>query len=104
MEHFDLRGKTLTITDYQTLMLPVLRLAVEGETRVPLAAEKIADQLNLTGEEREEILPSGRKRVLHNRIHWAKFFMSKAGLIESPTPQIQPFERERFPKPVIRLP
>jgi restriction system protein len=22
--------------------------------------------------------------VLHNRIHWAKFYMSKAGLIESP--------------------
>ena len=30
------------------------------------------------------LLPSGRQRVLHNRIHWAKFFMSRAGLISSP--------------------
>ena len=30
------------------------------------------------------MLPSGRQRLLHNRIHWAKFYMSKAGLIASP--------------------
>ena len=30
------------------------------------------------------MLPSGRQRVLNNRIHWAKFYMSKAGLISSP--------------------
>lgn len=84
MEHLDVRGKTLSIPDYQTLMLPVLRLAAEGETRVPLAAEKIADQFKLSEEEREEILPSGRQRILHNRIHWAKLYMTRAGLIESP--------------------
>jgi restriction system protein len=74
----------MTVPDYQTLMLPVLKLAAEGEWRVPNAAEKIADQLGLSEEEREEMLPSGRQRVLHNRIHWAKFYMSKAGLVESP--------------------
>ena len=66
-------------------MLPVLRVAAEGETRVPLAASRIADQLGLSDEERDELLPSGRQRLLHNRIHWAKFYMSKAGLIESPS-------------------
>ena len=65
-------------------MLPVLKVAALGETRVPVAAEKIADQLGLSEEEREELLPSGKQRVLHNRIHWAKFYMSKAGLIGSP--------------------
>lgn len=65
-------------------MLPVLKVAALGETRVPIAAEKIADQLGLTEEEREELLPSGKQRILHNRIHWAKFYMSKAGLIRSP--------------------
>ena len=74
----------MAIPDYQTLMLPVLKLAAEGEWRVPNAAERIADQFGLTDEEREEVLPSGRQRLLHNRIHWAKFYMSKAGLIESP--------------------
>lgn len=72
------------IPDYQTLMLPVLRLAAEGETRVAEVAERIANDLGLTPEEREELLPSGRQRLLHNRIHWAKFYMSKAGLIASP--------------------
>lgn len=74
----------MAIPDYQTLMLPVLSIAAEGETRVPVAAQIIADRLGLTDDEREEMLPSGKQRVLHNRIHWAKFYMSKAGLIDSP--------------------
>lgn len=74
----------MAIPDYQTLMLPVLREAAKGETRVPLAAERIADELGLSAVERAEMLPSGRQRVLHNRIHWAKFYMGKAGLIDSP--------------------
>ncbi|WP_259145674.1 winged helix-turn-helix domain-containing protein [Rhizobium sp. BIGb0125] len=73
----------MTIPDYQSLMLPVLRLATNGETRVPDAAEKLADQLGLSVAEREEMLPSGRQRIFHNRIHWAKFYMTKAGLIDS---------------------
>ena len=74
----------MTIPDYQSLMLPVLRLAAEGETRVADLAERIANDLGLTEEERQELLPSGRQRRLHNRIQWAKFYMSKAGLIASP--------------------
>ena len=65
-------------------MLPVLRVASQGETRVPLASQKIADELDLTEDEREELLPSGKQRILHNRIHWAKFYLGKAGLIDSP--------------------
>lgn len=65
-------------------MLPVLKAAAEGEVRVPSAATMIADQLGLTEDERDEMLPSGKQRLLHNRIHWAKFYMAKAGLIESP--------------------
>lgn len=30
------------------------------------------------------MLPSGKQRLLHNRIHWAKFYLTKAGLLESP--------------------
>lgn len=74
----------MAIPDYQTLMLPVLRIAAEGETRVPLAANRIADQFGLSEEQREERLPSGVQRLLHNRIHWAKFYLAKAGLVDSP--------------------
>jgi restriction system protein len=65
-------------------MLPVLKLAAEGEQRVGDIAGHIADQFGLTEAERDELLPSGRQRILHNRIHWAKFYMSKAGFIASP--------------------
>lgn len=30
------------------------------------------------------MLPSGKQRLLHNRIHWAKFYMGKAGLTVTP--------------------
>jgi len=72
------------IPDYQSLMLPVLRHAAQGEQRVPEVAEKIADELRLSAEERDQLLPSRQQKVLHNRIHWAKFYMTRAGLIDSP--------------------
>ncbi|WP_342241325.1 restriction endonuclease [Inquilinus sp. OTU3971] len=74
----------MAIPDYQTLMLPVLRHAALGETRVPDLEDQIADEFGLTTEERDQLLPSGRQKILHNRIHWAKFYMGKAGLIDSP--------------------
>lgn len=74
----------MAIPDYQTLMLPVLRQAAQGETRVPDVANKIADEFGLTPEERDQLLPSGKQQVLNNRIHWAKFYMTKAGLIDLP--------------------
>lgn len=65
-------------------MLPVLRLAAEGEQRVAGVVDRIADEFGLSLAEREEMLPSGRQRVFHNRIHWAKFYLNKAGLLASP--------------------
>ncbi len=73
----------MAIPDYQTLMLPVLTVAAEGEVRVPAAAARIADRLGLSEAEREEMLPSGRQRLLHSRVHWAKFYLAKAGLVDN---------------------
>jgi restriction system protein len=74
----------MSIPDYQTLLLPVLEIASKGETSVPLAEAEIAAKFSLSDQEREQMLPSGKQRVLHNRIHWAKFYLMKAGLLESP--------------------
>src|SRR3954452_3895850 len=74
----------MAIPDYQTLMLPVLQLASEGEQRVADVVDLLAERLGLTEEERQKLLPSGRQRVLHNRIHWAKFYLTKAGFLSSP--------------------
>jgi restriction system protein len=74
----------MSIPDYQSLMLPVLKIASKGETSVPLAEAEIAAAFALSQEERDQMLPSGKQRVLHNRIHWAKFYLTKAGCLESP--------------------
>ena len=74
----------MPIPDYQTLMLPVLRLAARGETRVPALEEELSQEFGLTQSERDQLLPSGRQKVLQNRTHWAKFYMSKAGLVTLP--------------------
>ncbi len=74
----------MPIPDYQALMLPLLTLAANGETRVPDVEQQIADEFSLTASERDQLLPSGRQKVLHNRIHWAKFYLTKAGLIDVP--------------------
>jgi restriction system protein len=75
----------MAIPDYQTLMLPLLKQAVSSEIRVLEAEKKIGDEFGLTPEEREQLLPSGKQRVLHNRAHWAKFYLMKAGLVSFPS-------------------
>ena len=60
----------MPVPTYEALMLPVLRGAATGPRRIPELAEDVASELGLT--------------LLHNRLHWAKFYMTKAGLIEAP--------------------
>jgi restriction system protein len=64
-------------------MLPVLAASAEGEVRVGAVVDVISTKLGLTPEERAELVPSGKQSLLSNRVHWAKTYLSKAGLIES---------------------
>lgn len=72
----------MSIPDYQFLMLPVLKAAAHGEVRIGTVVEELANQLELSNEERAELLPSGKQTVFSNRVHWAKSYLSKAQLIE----------------------
>lgn len=72
----------MALPDYQSLMAPVLRIALEKEVRVAEAVELLADQLGLSEEDRSELLPSGRQTVFANRVHWAKSYLKQAGLVE----------------------
>jgi len=76
------RAEERAIPDFQTLMLPLLRLAAQGEVKMSDAYESLADEFQLGAEERAEMLPSGKQTVIHNRIGWAKTFLAKAGLLE----------------------
>src|SRR5262249_17663763 len=71
------------IPDYQSLMLPLLRLAEDGrEHRVRDVIEPLGDQLGLTQAESDAMLPSGRQPVFNNRVHWAKTYLAQAKLLE----------------------
>ncbi|MBU8900839.1 restriction endonuclease [Corallococcus sp. M34] len=73
----------MPIPDFQSAMLPVLRLAQDGKDHtLREAAEAITVEFKATEEERNELLPSGRQRRIHNRVGWAKTYLQKAGLLE----------------------
>ena len=72
-----------TIPDFQTLMLPVLVAGKDGEVSVTTVVSDLASQFSLTDEQRATLLPSGRQTTFSNRVHWAKTFLVKAGLLEA---------------------
>lgn len=73
------------IPDYQTLMLPLLRLVADGQEHTARGlVEKLADEFHVTDDERRELLTSGVQPVFDNRVGWARTYLKKAGLLESP--------------------
>lgn len=74
----------MPIPDYETLMLPVLRLFADGAGSVSDCLPRIREEFNISDEEAAEMLPSGRVTLLSNRAHWARTYLSKAGLLTSP--------------------
>jgi restriction system protein len=65
-------------------MLPLLRFAADGEEHsLRETIEALADQFELTDEERRDLLPSGQQATFDNRVGWARTYMKKAGLLES---------------------
>ncbi len=74
----------MSIPDYQTLMLPLLRLAADGsEHRFRDAVEQLAAEFQLSDQERATMLPSGTAPMFDNRVGWAKTYLKQAGLIDT---------------------
>jgi restriction endonuclease Mrr len=73
----------VAIPDYQTLMLPLLKLAGDGKVHTERdAVNELAVQFGVSEEERKELLPSGNQEVSDNRVGWARTYLKKAGLID----------------------
>jgi len=74
----------MSVPDYQSLMLPLLRFVAEkkGETSTGEAVEALAKELGLTEQDLKEMLPSGIQPTFVNRVGWAATYMKKAGLLE----------------------
>jgi restriction system protein len=74
----------MAVPDFQSLMLPVLSVAADGVISVADARDRIAAKLVLSEADLDEKLPSGRQTVFVNRVSWARIFLERAGLIDSP--------------------
>ena len=76
----------MAVPDFQSLMMPLLRLSGDGsEHAFKDAVEAIAVEFQLTPEERHELLPSSSRTTLfYNRLAWAKTHMTMAGLLQAP--------------------
>lgn len=73
------------VPDFQSLMLPLLRIAGDEEERALADARtRLASEFKLTPAEQEERLPSGRQSRFANRVAWAKVYLEQGGLLLSP--------------------
>lgn len=75
----------MAIPDYQSIMLPLLELVSDKREWVfRNVVEELSKKYSLNEEERKELLPSGQQPIFDNRVGWARTYMKKAGLIDSP--------------------
>lgn len=74
----------MPVPDFQSMMLPVLQLAKEGEFKPVDARKHIVNEFSISSEDREELVPSGRKTRVSDRVNWAMVYLNMAGLLERP--------------------
>lgn len=75
----------MAIPKYNELYVPLLNLLSDKKIYDMHDVYAIlSDQLELTEEEKEELLPSKTQTVISSRIGWARTYLKKAGLVESP--------------------
>lgn len=77
------RGERVPIPDFQTIMRPLLVVLADGQERsVQAIRHTLANQFELTAEDLEERLPSGRDRTYRNRVGWALTHLKGAAVID----------------------
>lgn len=74
----------MAIPDYQSLMLPLLKICGDGnEHNLSEVIAVLGQQLRLSEEELSTRIPSGVQKVFYGRVAWARTFLKAAGLLES---------------------
>ena len=75
----------MSVPKYDELTKPLLVMVNDGQTyKMKDVTTMLAQQLSLSSTDLAEMLPSGRQTVFKNRVGWAKTYLLKAGLIDSP--------------------
>jgi restriction system protein len=73
------------IPDFQSIMLPLLEIASDKNIHeFRDAIDILVEKFNLTDEQKQELLPSGKQPIFENRAGWAKTHLKKAGLLNYP--------------------
>jgi restriction system protein len=73
------------IPDFQACFMPILTvLAAGGQLTSRDLVVAVSDHFGLSDLERRELLPSGNQEIINNRVGWAKTYLKKAGLVDSP--------------------
>ena len=69
----------MSIPDYQSCMLPLLKFYSDGQDHTfREAIDALTLHFKLTEQEQKEMLPSGQQEIFDNRIGWARTYMKKA--------------------------
>jgi len=75
----------MPVPDFQTLMLPALRVLAKQSPRTTVEVRMaLASEFHLAEADLAELLPSGRQTTFANRVAWAYSYLKQAGLIGSP--------------------
>ncbi len=97
----------MAVPDFQTFMLPLLRLAADGQPHsLASARDALAAEFKLSDADRNELLPSGRQTRFSNRVAWARSYLQQAALLVSPRRghfQLTDRGREVLKKPPARI-
>lgn len=74
------------LPSFQQLMWPALNCVCQREDEIHISRleEDVARELKLVAQDLERMLPSGQQTVFANRLHWARSYLCKAGLLEAP--------------------
>lgn len=75
----------MAVPPFHTFLHPLLEVLSDGqEHRAADMYEAVADHMRLSPDDRSELLPSGKQRRYANRVGWAKTYLAKAGLLDTP--------------------
>ncbi len=74
----------MAVPDFQTIMLPLLKFASDGqEHSIQDAHNHLVQHFNLTSDEVGDLLPSGQQSTFYNRVGWARTYLKKSGLLNT---------------------
>jgi restriction system protein len=75
----------MAVPDFQSFFKPLLEIASDGkEHSMKEARDLIAQKMNLSEEDLQELLPSGTQTKYDNRVAWAKSYFVQAKVLEAP--------------------